>query len=214
MPAFRLKSAVHPGRALVPPPPQPIFSVVRLTPVINGVARGSGTGFWVDGWSSTLITARHVIEGAHAIRVRARGPGGIFDFDAVSIAYPEAPDDFAVVCVAGAAEVVRRFRLGTPTGSHDVRVIGYPATVDVRKSGALSFESQAKLTAPWLELEDEGLSGMSGGPVVSQNQVIGVYVGPRDVGGAFAFATDANRLDQAMQQAVGLRDAGQVEASL
>lgn len=211
MPAYRLKG---PTRPTVPPPPSdtPILAVVRVEAFRDGSLLQTGSGFWIDRWHSALITARHVVEGANSVRIKAKTPDGVLTFHAASVAFPPAPLDMAVLCTSGAPYVPEPFALYLPGQEDAVRIIGFPRSDDLATSGVTVVDALARRDSPWLKLGAGGMKGMSGGPVVLRNtsHVVGVYVGPRAAGGHYAFAIDEELFGERMLAADALSQVTEV----
>lgn len=212
MPAYRLSSPTRPS---VPPPPGdiPIHALVRVEALRNGTLLQTGSGFWINLWHSALITARHVVEGADSVRIKAKTWGGILTFHAVSVAYPRAPLDMAVLCTSGAPSVQEPYDLYVPGQQQEaVRILGFPRNDELATSDPTLVDALARRDGPWLKLSAGGMKGMSGGPVVLRNtsHVVGVYVGPRSAGGYYAFAIDDNLFNERMLRADALSLATEV----
>lgn len=210
----RLRIPEQSAGSHLPPPPPPtdvsIDPVVRIEALRGGLRLGVGSGFWIEGWPSALITARHVVERADAVRIHAKSPGRVVEFHAATVAFPDADPDVAVLCTAGPPNVRNRLVLAAPGAEEDAQILGYPRTADLDASPAEELDAHAGLAAPWLRLDAAGEKGMSGGPLVvrgsSPRLAIGVYVGPRNAGGVFAFATDAELFRRQMFAAATLRN--------
>lgn len=188
----RLKSPEGDAAVLVDPPADSVRPIARVEAYRHGQLVNAGSAFWIELWPSALLTAAHVLSGADAVRIRARGASGTVAFDAATYA-SDPGRDVAVLCPTGLVSVAERWLLSVPAegSEHDAAIVGYPSANDQDQEPPQVLV-RARRSASWLRLSKAGVRAMSGGPLVVRgtSQAIGVYVGPRPQGGFYAAATD------------------------
>jgi S1-C subfamily serine protease len=179
------------SESVPPPPPAPVASSPAPAPSVTpGAATADegpsrtygGTCFAIDA-AGTIVTARHVIEGARSIRVRfgASEPVSatlLHSSEATDVAVLRVPVVTADFLPLGPAHAAR---LGLP-----VFTIGFPATGWLGTSpkftdGAISALSGPNNEAAFLQTSVAVQPGNSGGPLVDdQGRVVGVMISRAD----------------------------------
>lgn len=195
-------------------------ALVRIYATLsNGRSQGSGFFASKDG---QIITAYHVIQGASAIEVRSETLGTFTNIRVDSI----SPDyDLAVLQVlnSGVTPFVNLADYA-PSIQDDLQVQGYPVGAPHQLIRTSATQPGFVQTSEYNNIRGEKLfawniqviplganvfSGMSGGPVIYKNRVIGILSGSYVQGGSMAWAIPAKYV-RAQLQPVQLR-ADQIE---
>lgn len=177
-----------------------------------------GTGFFISE-DGRILTCYHVVEGARKIEVHHRQPLEVI-VEAIS------PDhDLAILQVKGLKQPVPYLklveRLPARREDEELRVFGHAAQVPnqqfrgrmTRRDFVLSREIVGRDRRPIFNLEDVRLiwldltvyGGLSGGPVLSEEGVIGVFSGSFQEGGSLSWAIPSEYARIEMMQRVGGR---------
>lgn len=203
---------VHEVRRLLAQPPAS-FDVTLTSPVVRVQARfgktwgAPGSGFLIQDWPRSVITARHVVALASgaapdAVVVRGLSGGRWRVLPAVVVAFPQggvSADDVAIVRLAG--DVRSPLRMASLDGPADSVVWGYPMGNEAPRP-PYPQNAGVRLDSTELALDSAARVGMSGGPVVvataegAQVAVVGIYLGPATNGSggrAYVFDSDVVR---------------------
>ena len=175
----------------------------------NGRSQGSGFFSSNDG---KIITAYHVIQGANAIEVRSEKLGTFTNIRVDSI----SPDyDLAVLQVlnSGVTPFVN-LEDYAPSNQDDLQVQGYPVGAPYQLIRTSATQPGFVQTSDYNNIRGERLfawnvqviplgaivfSGMSGGPVIYRNRVIGILSGSYVQGGSIAWAIPAKYVSTQLQ---------------
>ena len=185
-------------------------ALVRIyTTLSNGRSQGSGFFTSNDG---KIITAYHVIQGANAIEVRSEKLGTFTNIRVDSI----SPDyDLAVLQVlnSGATPFVN-LEDHAPSNQDDLQVLGYPVGAPYQLIRTSATQPGFVQTGEYNNIRGEKLfawniqviplgaivfRGMSGGPVIYKNRVIGILSGSYVQGGSIAWAIPAKYVSTQLQ---------------
>ncbi len=161
----------------------PVLRVRLVFETGSAVGFQEGSGFFLDVWTASIVTASHVIsvpDGAHALRVELQvfGENGNVLGRGRSMAYPDGAfgrSDVGAVRLP-MARPLQTFGMSTapaPVGAFDAMIWG-------RANGALqhvpvSVTAENGLLA--YRPADAGEGGMSGGPLRVGNRVVGIHLG-------------------------------------
>ena len=185
-------------------------AVVRIYATLNN-GRSQGSGFFTSN-DGQIVTAYHVVQGASAIEVRSEKLGTFTNIRVDSI----SPDyDLAVLKVlnSGVTPFVNLSDYA-PSIQDDLQVEGYPVgapyqlirTSATRPGFVQTSEYNAirgeKLFAWNIQVIPLGaivFPGMSGGPVIYRNRVIGILSGSYVEGGSMAWAIPAKYVSTQLQ---------------
>ena len=161
----------------------PVLLVRLVFQVGHAIGSTEGSGFFLDVWQSSLVTAAHVVavpDGAVPLRVELQvfGQGGSVTGHAGAIAYPDIATGRTDVAVVRLPMARPDQRLDMSTGP--VPLGSFDATVFGRANGALqrvpvSVNAQGGLLS--YRPSDAGQGGMSGGPLRTANAVVGIHLG-------------------------------------
>ena len=163
--------------------------------------RSQGSGFFTTN-SGQIVTAYHVVEGASAIEVRSDQLGKLFTN--IQVAYVSPDYDIAVLQVLNSGETpfaplsdyapsirddlqIQGYPLGNPYSL----LRGYPARDGFVQTKEYNDMQGFKLFALNIQVIQLGgiiFKGMSGGPVMYGNKVIGILSGSYVQGGTIAWA--------------------------
>ena len=186
--------------------------VVRVQPRFGKTFGALGSGFLIEDWPSSIITARHVV-----VMADGRAPSDVLVFGlsggkwtsiaTAVVSFPEgggeAPD---VAIVRVIARIHSPLKLGQFDDSTHAEILGFPlkpaAPARSSRSPKTPYSvvaTEANRVADEIVLKDQGVVGMSGGPIIASSTgegpplAVGIYLGPRDTGGgrAFVLASDA-----------------------
>src|SRR5215472_12350431 len=185
-------------------------ALVRIyTTLSNGRSQGSGFFTSNDG---QIVTAYHVVQGASAIEVRSEKLGTFTNIRVDSI----SPDyDLAVLQVlnSGATPFVN-LEDHAPSNQDDLQVLGYPVGAPYQLIRTSATQPGFVQTGEYNNIRGEKLfawniqviplgaivfRGMSGGPVIYKNRVIGILAGSYVQGGSIAWAVPAKYVSTQLQ---------------
>jgi Trypsin-like peptidase domain len=185
-------------------------ALVRIYVTLSN-GRSQGSGFFTSN-DGKIITAYHVIQGANAIEVRSEKLGTFTNIRVDSI----SPDyDLAVLQVlnSGVTPFVNLEDYG-PSNQDDLQVQGYPVGAPYQLIRTSATQPGFVQTSDYNNIRGERLfawnvqviplgaivfSGMSGGPVVYRNRVIGILSGSYVQGGSIAWAIPAKYVSTQLQ---------------
>jgi S1-C subfamily serine protease len=185
---------------LIPPIPT-LEEVVAATVTIKCVGEGnhewSGSGAFIDD-CGTILTARHVLEGAVVIMIIL--PDGTI--------HPAVDPYFLPLVDVGFCKFVGPQPAGflklsdtAPRLGDTVRVIGSPAGLVFAGSvsqGIVSCSMRMFDTIEYMQIDASAIPGNSGGPVVNlQGEIVGVLVAGIQIGVEINFAVPVDQV-QAM----------------
>ena len=179
------------------------------------VSRGSGradlgTGFFTSE-GGQILTAYHVVVGATGIKaVDARK--NIYPNVRVDLVAPNR--DLAILQIESPQDPTPYLRLSNrvPPPSETLTVIGYPRGLShqhiTARTTSLLFVSSFELRAPGgarlfreridvVGVDATSYSGMSGAPLLSRGEVVGVFSGSFNEGGSIAWAIPVKYVDEA-----------------
>ena len=169
------------------------------------------SGFFTSN-DGKIITAYHVIQGANAIEVRSEKLGTFTNIRVDSI----SPDyDLAVLQVlnSGVTPFVN-LEDYAPSNQDDLQVQGYPVGAPYQLIRTSATQPGFVQTSDYNNIRGERLfdwnvqviplgaivfSGMSGGPVIYKNRVIGILSGSYVQGGSIAWAIPAKFVSTQLQ---------------
>jgi S1-C subfamily serine protease len=166
-----------------------VLPVVRIQARVGNTWAAWGSGFFIDQWPSSIITARHVVAlpqgiGPSDVRVEAFIDGIWSRIDVTTIAFPSvgtAAPDVAIVRIQGTCTTA--LKAATMDGPCPVEIWGYPLAVRRPAASPLVVGCRAQPAAGHIKLERPGRPGMSGGPVVAISEAgkplaaVGIYLG-------------------------------------
>ena len=185
-------------------------ALVRIYVTLSN-GRSQGSGFFTSN-DGKIITAYHVIQGANAIEVRSEKLGTFTNIRVDSI----SPDyDLAVLQVlnSGVTPFVN-LEDYAPSNQDDLQVQGYPVGAPYQLIRTSATQPGFVQTSDYNNIRGERLfawnvqviplgaivfSGMSGGPVVYRNRVIGILSGSYVQGGSIAWAIPAKYVSTQLQ---------------
>jgi Trypsin-like peptidase domain len=185
-------------------------ALVRIYVTLSN-GRSQGSGFFTSN-GGKIITAYHVIQGANAIEVRSEKLGTFTNIRVDSI----SPDyDLAVLQVlnSGVTPFVNLEDYG-PSNQDDLQVQGYPVGAPYQLIRTSATQPGFVQTSDYNNIRGERLfawnvqviplgaivfSGMSGGPVIYRNRVIGIVSGSYVQGGSIAWAIPAKYVSTQLQ---------------
>jgi hypothetical protein len=185
-------------------------ALVRIYVTLSN-GRSQGSGFFTSN-DGKIITAYHVIQGANAIEVRSEKLGTFTNIRVDSI----SPDyDLAVLQVlnSGVTPFVN-LEDHAPSNQDDLQVQGYPVGAPYQLIRTSATQPGFVQTSDYNNIRGERLfawnvqviplgaivfSGMSGGPVVYRNRVIGILSGSYVQGGSIAWAIPAKYVSTQLQ---------------
>jgi hypothetical protein len=168
-------------------PIDPIVSLEVHYSMGNGEGVGFGSGFFVDPWRWTLVTAAHVLTGdAGFVPTRVIVGLGGTTCEAVACAYPTACGGAGDVAVVRLPWGVPGLTAPMPLAS--APAAAFPATLQgYADAGPCSIEVLANRHGVWIRHSNGvGLPGMSGGALAADDGVVGVYIGDVAVTGGTA----------------------------
>jgi hypothetical protein len=195
-------------------------ALVRIYVTLSN-GRSQGSGFFTSN-DGKIITAYHVIHGANAIEVRSEKLGTFTNIRVDSI----SPDyDLAVLQVLNSGVTpFANLEDYAPSNQDDLQVQGYPVGAPYQLTRTSATQPGFVQTSDYNNIRGERLfawnvqviplgaivfSGMSGGPVIYRNRVIGILSGSYVQGGSIAWAIPAKYVSTQLQ-AVQLK-ADQIE---
>jgi hypothetical protein len=196
-------------------------ALVRIYVTLSN-GRSQGSGFFTSN-DGKIITAYHVIQGANTIEVRSEKLGTFTNIRVDSI----SPDyDLAVLQVlnSGVTPFVN-LEDYAPSNQDDLQVQGYPVGAPYQLIRTSATQPGFVQTSDYNNIRRERLfawnvqviplgaivfSGMSGGPVIYRNRVIGILSGSYVQGGSIAWAIPAKYVSTQLLQPVQL-NADQIE---
>lgn len=163
--------------------------VVRLQARFGNIWAAWGSGFFIDQWPSSIITARHVVSlpqgiAPNDVRVEAFVDGVWSRIEVTTLAFPSmksASPDVAIVRIHGTC--TSTLAAATMDGPTRVEIWGYPLVVGRPPAAPTVVGCRAQIASGSLKLERPGRPGMSGGPVVAISETgsplaaVGIYVG-------------------------------------
>src|SRR6516225_6496070 len=185
-------------------------ALVRIYVTLSN-GRSQGSGFFTSN-DGKIITAYHVIQGANAIEVRSERLGTFTNIRVDSI----SPDyDLAVLQVLNSG-VTPFVNLAdhAPSNQDDLQVQGYPVGAPYQLIRTSATQPGFVQTSDYNNIRGEKLfawnvqviplgaivfPGMSGGPVIYRNQVIGILSGSYVQGSSMAWAIPAKYLSTQLQ---------------
>jgi hypothetical protein len=185
-------------------------ALVRIYVTLSN-GRSQGSGFFTSN-DGKIITAYHVIQGANAIEVRSEKLGTFTNIRVDSI----SPDyDLAVLQVlnSGVTPFVN-LEDYAPGNQDDLQVQGYPVGAPYQLIRTSATQPGFVQTSDYNNIRGERLfawnvqviplgaivfSGMSGGPVIYRNRVIGILSGSYVQGGSIAWAIPAKYVSTQLQ---------------
>jgi hypothetical protein len=185
-------------------------ALVRIYVTLSN-GRSQGSGFFTSN-DGKIITAYHVIQGANAIEVRSEKLGTFTNIRVDSI----SPDyDLAVLQVlnSGVTPFVN-LEDYAPSNQDDLQVQGYPVGAPYQLIRTSATQPGFVQTSDYNNIRGERLfawnvqviplgaivfSGMSGGPVIYRNRVIGILSGSYVQGGSIAWAIPAKYVSTQLQ---------------
>ena len=185
-------------------------ALVRIYVTLSN-GRSQGSGFFASN-DGKIITAYHVIQGANAIEVRSERLGTFTNIRVDSI----SPDyDLAVLQVLNSG-VTPFVNLAdhAPSNQDDLQVQGYPVGAPYQLIRTSATQPGFVQTSDYNNIRGEKLfawnvqviplgaivfPGMSGGPVIYRNQVIGILSGSYVQGSSMAWAIPAKYLSTQLQ---------------
>lgn len=186
---------------MITPPTPTLEEIVAATVTLKCVGEGnkewSGSGAFIDE-CGTILTARHVLEGAVVIMV-------ILDDGTI---HPAADPYFLSAVDVGFCKFVGpqpkkvlRIATDSPKLGDTVRVIGSPMGLifaGTVSQGIVSCTMRMHDGVEYLQIDASAIPGNSGGPVVNlKGEIIGVLVAGIQAGIEINFAVPANQV-QAM----------------
>lgn len=162
-----------------------------------------GSGFVVDG--HTVLTNRHVVEGAQEIRVETR------DGTPLEVESADESDyvDLGIIHIAPTSVVPLSLAGGNAARGTAVRVLGYPLNGPLTTTGGLVAEyvvdDSISAVDPVIRLNVDLNPGNSGGPVIDPGgRVVGIaYASERSTG--YGLAVAAATVEAARRDLNGLR---------
>lgn len=186
-------------------------ALVRIYATLSN-GRSQGSGFFTTN-SGRIITAYHVVEGATAIEVRSEQMGQTFSNIRVAFVSPDY--DIAVLQVlnSGVTPFVALADYA-PSIQNDLQVQGYPLGDPYQLIRAYATRPGFVQTKEYNDMQGFRLfalniqviplgaiifKGMSGGPVMYGNQVIGILSGGYVQGGTLAWAIPAKYVNTQLQ---------------
>lgn len=158
--------------------------VVRLTSIYRIGARTRrrkpGTGFLVEGWDNTIITAAHVLRGDSRVqkltkvRIDLIGRGGRRGYAwGAAVAFSDE-SDLAIVRVHRGIRTHETLRFAADTTGEAGTLMGFPSG----KARLRSQKTRVEHIEPWIRYEKYvGSAGMSGGPFVTSDGVVALHRG-------------------------------------
>jgi hypothetical protein len=185
-------------------------ALVRIYVTLSN-GRSQGSGFFTSN-DGKIITAYHVIQGANAIEVRSEKLGTFTNIRVESM----SPDyDLAVLQVlnSGVTPFVN-LEDYAPSNQDDLQVQGYPVGAPYQLIRTSATQPGFVQTSDYNNIRGERLfawnvqviplgaivfSGMSGGPVIYRNRVIGILSGSYVQGGSIAWAIPAKYVSTQLQ---------------
>ena len=185
-------------------------ALVRIYVTLSN-GRSQGSGFFTSN-DGKIITAYHVIQGANAIEVRSEKLGTFTNIRVDSI----SPDyDLAVLQVlnSGVTPFVN-LEDYAPSNQDNLQVQGYPVGAPYQLIRTSATQPGFVQTSDYNNIRGERLfawnvqviplgaivfSGMSGGPVIYRNRVIGILSGSYVQGGSIAWAIPAKYVSTQLQ---------------
>ena len=185
-------------------------ALVRIYVTLSN-GRSQGSGFFTSN-DGKIITAYHVVQGANAIEVRSEKLGTFTNIRVDSI----SPDyDLAVLQVlnSGVTPFVN-LEDYAPSNQDDLQVQGYPVGAPYQLIRTSATQPGFVQTSDYNNIRRERLfawnvqviplgaivfSGMSGGPVIYRNRVIGILSGSYVQGGSIAWAIPAKYVSTQLQ---------------
>ena len=185
-------------------------ALVRIYVTLSN-GRSQGSGFFTSN-DGKIITAYHVIQGANAIEVRSEKLGTFTNIRVDSM----SPDyDLAVLQVLHSG-VTPFLNLEdyAPRNQDDLQVQGYPVGAPYQLIRTSATQPGFVQTSDYDNIRGERLfawnvqviplgaivfSGMSGGPVIYRNRVIGILSGSYVQGGSIAWAIPAKYVSTQLQ---------------
>jgi hypothetical protein len=196
-------------------PAQGQEALVRIYAAVSN-GRSQGSGFFTSN-QGQIVTAYHVVEGASAIEVRSEQLG---TFTNIQVDFVSPEYDLAVLKVlnSGVTPFVRLMDYA-PNTQDDLQIHGYPLGDPFQVIRAYPTRAGFVQTQEYNDMRGERLfalniqviplgaiifSGMSGGPVLYRNQVIGVLSGSYVQGGSIGWAIPVKYLNTQLQ-AVNLK---------
>lgn len=185
-------------------------ALVRIYATLSN-GRSQGSGFFTSN-DGQIITAYHVIQGAKAIEVRSEKLGTFTNIRVDSI----SPDyDLAVLQVLNSGETpFVNLTEYAPSIQDDLQVQGYPVGAPYQLIRTSATQPGFVQTSDYNNIRGERLfawnvqviplgaivfSGMSGGPVICRNRVIGILSGSYVQGGSIAWAIPAKYVSTQLQ---------------
>jgi hypothetical protein len=189
---------------------QPQEALVRIYVTLSN-GRSQGSGFFTSN-DGKIITAYHVIQCANAIEVRSEKLGTFTNIRVESM----SPDyDLAVLQVlnSGVTPFVN-LEDYAPSNQDDLQVQGYPVGAPYQLIRTSATQPGFVQTSDYNNIRGERLfawnvqviplgaivfSGMSGGPVIYRNRVIGILSGSYVQGGSIAWAIPAKYVSTQLQ---------------
>lgn len=185
-------------------------ALVRIYVTLSN-GRSQGSGFFTSN-DGKIITAYHVIQGSNTIEVRSEKLGTFTNVRVDSI----SPDyDLAVLQVlnSGVTPFVN-LEDYAPSNQDDLQVQGYPVGAPYQLIRTSATQPGFVQTSDYNNIRGEKLfawnvqviplgaivfSGMSGGPVIYRNRVIGILSGSYVQGGSIAWAIPAKYVSTQLQ---------------
>src|SRR5215469_1375825 len=185
-------------------------AVVRIYATLNN-GRSQGSGFFTSN-DGQIITAYHVVQGASAIEVRSEKLGTFTNIRVDSI----SPDyDLAVLKVLNSGETpFVNLSDYAPGIQDDLQVQGYPVGAPYQLIRTSATRPGFVETSEYNNMRGEKLfawniqviplgamvfPGMSGGPVIYRNRVLGILSGSYVQGGSMAWAIPAKYVSTQLQ---------------
>lgn len=182
-------------------------ALVRIYATLSN-GRSQGSGFFTSNHGQ-IVTAYHVIEGASAIEVRNEQLG---TFTNVQVGFISPQYDIAVLQVLNSGVTPFVTLADYAPGIHDdLQVQGYPLGDPYQLIRAYATRPGFVQTKEYNDMRGERLfslniqviplgaiifSGMSGGPVIYKNQVVGILSGSYVQGGSIAWAIPTKYVSQ------------------
>lgn len=183
-------------------------AIVGLYVTLDAGRSDLGTGFFTSA-DGQIVTAYHVINGARKIKAVSAG-GQMFDDLRIDFVSPQR--DLAVLQIIGNPKTPNflAFARRIPDPAEPLTVIGYPRGLPTQVIAARS--TSGKLLSSFSLRNEKGqrlfrqdieilpldatiYSGMSGAPVLSENEVLGILSGSLAEGGTIAWMIPTLHLD-------------------